>query len=96
VLRCLSNLSAHAAITTYCQKRLVHAMYGKLAVALVALLAAVIATAFAAGGDTLAFWSAVVSTVVACFWGLQYVALSSPRMANPPSEPAPTYHSPDD
>ena len=84
VFRELANLSARHAIQLHSRRALVHAMYGKLTVSCVALVASVglfwMWKEFRACRLTL--YSSLVAIVVAIFWGLEYALLTGRLIVN--------------
>jgi hypothetical protein len=80
----LANMSARHAIQQHSRRTLVRAMYGKLTVAFVALLAA--AGMFwmwnEFGACNLTFYASITAIVVAVFWGLEYALLTGRLIVN--------------
>jgi hypothetical protein len=73
-MRELAMMSAHGALATHSSKRLVQLMYGKLAIAAVAIVSsiALVAMTTTVGGWTYA--GAIVMLLLAAFWTWQYLA----------------------
>ncbi|MEN6556808.1 MAG: FHA domain-containing protein [Thermoguttaceae bacterium] len=77
-LRELANLSAQSAISQHARQMLVHAMYSKLAVMLVALATGTTLLWMwkTLGAAQTTFYSALVALLVAIYWGMEYALLS--------------------
>ncbi len=77
-MRELANMSAHIAISHYARRQTKISKQTKLLIAIVGLVGGVILTAmwWRMGTGNLTFYAAMVSFVVALFWGIQYVTLT--------------------
>jgi len=96
-MRDLANLTARSAIDAHSRRRMRSMVYGKLLVCFVALAAAGILTWMSARAGQLAYGAALVSTIIAVIWGVEYLVLAgyhfwrskkpAPSL-QPPAQPA--------
>jgi hypothetical protein len=75
-MRDLANLSARSAIDAHTRKRMRSVVWGKLMVCFVALAAAAGLTWLSGRGGQVAYGAALVSTIIAVIWGVEYLVLS--------------------
>jgi hypothetical protein len=81
-MRDLANLSARSAIDTHSRKKMRSVVYSKLIVSFVGLAAAAGLIWMSASGGKVAYGGALVSTIIAVIWGLEYLIISGYTLWN--------------
>jgi hypothetical protein len=83
-LRELANLSAENALGRHARRKLVHSIYSKLLVAVVALMSglALLSLWSSFGQGAITFYAGIVALLAAAFWGVEYAVLTGRLIVN--------------